>query len=47
MLGTLRCRLGLHAWRPQRNEQGQGYLRCARCGKDDDRGARISRIIGA
>jgi hypothetical protein len=35
------CRLGLHGWRKQYNEQGQMYRTCRRCGKDDDPGSRI------
>jgi hypothetical protein len=35
------CRLGFHQWRPETSEDGQRYLHCARCGRDDDPASRI------
>ena len=44
---TLKCRLGMHLWRVHRNDQGQRYRTCERCGKDDDRaGAHLRRAVG-
>lgn len=40
MTNNLRCRLGMHQWRKQHNEQGQMYRVCAGCGKYDDPGSR-------
>lgn len=42
MATALLCRLGLHGWRKEFNEQGQMYRTCRRCGKDDDPGNRIT-----
>jgi len=39
---ALRCRLGMHLWRLHRNDQGQRYRTCERCGKDDDPGGRVT-----
>lgn len=33
MAKTLMCRLGRHDWKRKRNEEGQPYKECARCGK--------------
>jgi hypothetical protein len=42
MTKGIRCRLGIHAWKRQRNDAGQGYRTCTRCGLDDDPGSRSS-----
>lgn len=34
---SIRCRLGLHAWEPRMNEDGENYQACGRCGKDGNR----------
>lgn len=44
-MNRLRCLLGLHAWNKNHEEQGQVYLRCRNCGKEEDPGSRI-RVIG-
>ena len=31
------CRLGIHSWENHRNEEGQRYIVCARCGKESDK----------
>ena len=31
------CRLGIHKWQTHRNDEGQRYLTCLRCGKDSDK----------
>jgi hypothetical protein len=33
----LRCRLRLHRWKAERNEEGQRYERCLECGTTRDR----------
>ena len=33
----LRCRLGIHSWENHRNEEGQRYITCRRCGRDGDK----------
>ncbi|HEY9334775.1 MAG TPA: hypothetical protein VIQ79_10150 [Kribbella sp.] len=33
----LRCRLHLHKWKNERNEQGQRYQRCLGCGTTRDK----------
>ncbi len=34
----LLCRLHVHYWAEAKNDDGQRYLLCDRCGKDDYRG---------
>ena len=41
MATSLLCRLGMHRWQTQVNEQGQRYRTCERCRKDDDPGSRV------
>ena len=31
---TLRCRLGMHSYVKETNDEGGAYLVCARCGKE-------------
>jgi hypothetical protein len=33
----LRCRLHLHTWKTERNEEGQRYERCLGCGTTRDK----------
>jgi hypothetical protein len=33
MATKLMCRLGRHDWKRKRNDEGQPYKECARCGK--------------
>jgi hypothetical protein len=33
---SLWCRLGRHRWKKVWNEEGQHYMKCERCGKEDD-----------
>ena len=42
----VRCLLGLHNWRRNHNEQGQAYLTCRNCGKEEDPGSRITAVGG-
>jgi hypothetical protein len=35
MTRSLRCMVAWHRWVPRRNDEGIGYLVCARCGKED------------
>ncbi len=32
----LRCRLGFHSWGTMRNDAGERYSVCERCGKSDE-----------
>jgi hypothetical protein len=34
---SIGCRLGIHKWQTRRNDEGQRYLTCLRCGKDADK----------
>ena len=36
MARPLRCRVGMHRWQRARNEAGESYRHCERCGKDGD-----------
>jgi hypothetical protein len=38
-MGTrpLLCRFGMHSWENRRNDEGQRYVTCRRCGKDGDK----------
>jgi hypothetical protein len=33
----LLCRLGIHSWEDHRNDEGQRYVTCRRCGRDGDK----------
>ena len=37
MRKPIRCRLGFHAWEPRKNEDGETYQACTRCGVDGNR----------
>ena len=33
----LLCRVGIHSWEDHRNDEGQPYVTCRRCGKDGEK----------
>jgi hypothetical protein len=33
----MRCRLGIHSWETLRNDDGEAYLECRRCGAEGDK----------
>ena len=33
---SLRCRIGVHSWEHRRNDDGEAYLECRRCGQEGD-----------
>ena len=33
---SLRCRVGVHSWDHRRNDEGDAYIVCRRCGKESD-----------
>jgi hypothetical protein len=35
---SLACVLGWHRWKNQVNDEGQRWIICARCGKEDEAG---------
>jgi hypothetical protein len=43
MAKTLMCRLGRHDWKRKRNEEGQPYKECARCGKCREQQSAVGR----
>ncbi len=34
---SLRCRVGVHSWETRRNDDGEAYVVCRRCGKESDK----------
>ena len=40
MAKPLRCLLRVHKWQPRTAEDGRRYLKCSRCGKEDEAGER-------
>jgi hypothetical protein len=32
---SLRCKVGMHNWLKKTNDEGDRYLECSRCGKED------------
>ncbi len=34
---SMLCRLGLHSWENKTNDEGERYIECRRCGKDNDK----------
>ena len=34
---SIRCLPGFNAWEPRKNEDGEAYQTCGRCGKDGNR----------
>lgn len=37
MSKSLWCRLGIHRWETHRNEEGQRYIVCQRCHKENSK----------
>ena len=33
----IRCRLGIHSWETLRNDDGEAYVECRRCGAEGDK----------
>ena len=33
---SLLCHVGVHSWEHLRNDEGEPYLECRRCGKESD-----------
>ena len=33
----LRCRIGFHSWENRRNDAGEPYIECRRCGTESDK----------
>ena len=38
MAKSLACRVGWHKWRNRVTDEGQRYVVCERCGKEDEAG---------
>ena len=38
MAKSLACYVGWHKWQNRVNDEGQRYVTCARCGKEDEAG---------
>lgn len=46
MAKSLLCRIGWHKWRTEKNDSGEQYVTCRRCGKFDN-GPGVTPPIGA